>query len=50
MSHQHYTRGPIDNGNGNGAGTSMSASLSPNGGVQMGMSQQSHELVCSRLF
>ena len=46
MSHQSYTRGP-DNGNmnGNGAGTSMSASLSPNGGVQRGLSQQSHDMV-----
>jgi hypothetical protein len=46
MSHQSYTRGP-DNGNmnGNGAGASMSASLSPNGGVQRGLSQQSHDMV-----
>jgi hypothetical protein len=46
MSHQSYSRGPVDNGNmnGNGAGTSMSASLSPNG-VQRGLSQQSHDMV-----
>jgi hypothetical protein len=49
MSHQSYTGGPVENGygNGSGAGTSMSASLSPNGGVQRGLSQQSHDMVRS---
>jgi len=51
MSHQQYPRDPVENGygNGNGAGTSMSASLSPNGGVQRGLSQQSHDMVRSFL-
>ena len=49
MSHQQYPRELVENGygNGNGAGTSMSASLSPNGGVQRGLSQQSHDMVRS---